>query len=87
MSYTYKSAIFIDHGRIAWEITNWGESVVVVPSDIAQVDIDDELAALRSKYDIVELNDDGDIVVSDRPTTNKTDPLQSAGGYAMGGHG
>lgn len=60
----YIARIEIDEGRINYELERFGAAIVGVPSCIRPEQIDDAFATLKSKYDDVSFDRDGDIVIS-----------------------
>lgn len=60
----YIATIEINEGRIDYELERFGAAIVGVPSCIQQEQIDDAFARLKSKYDDVSFDCDGDIVIN-----------------------
>lgn len=61
----YRQFIHIDRGRIKYELNNHGQAVVIVPSSVTQQEIDDAMTDLRKTYKEVNIDCDGDIVISE----------------------
>jgi len=60
----YHAHIEINDGRINYELREFGSAIIGVPSSASEDEISTALKVLRSKYDFVDLDVDGDIVVS-----------------------
>lgn len=60
----YHANIEINDGRINYELREYGSAVIGVPSSASEDEISTALKVLRSKYDFVDLDVDGDIVVN-----------------------
>lgn len=59
----FYSFIEINEARINYELREYGSSVVGVPSSASEDDISTAIKVLRSKYNHVDVDVDGDIIV------------------------
>ena len=66
--------IEINEPRINYEIREYGESIVGVPSFASEDDISATIKELRSKYDFVDMDSDGDLIVRNRQSENHPTP-------------
>ena len=64
MQYQYKANIEINEGRINYELRKYGSAVVGVPSSATEDELSTAIKVLRSKYDFVDVDVDGDIIVT-----------------------
>ncbi|WP_294042905.1 hypothetical protein [Thiolapillus sp.] len=62
--------IEINESRINYEIRENGESIVGVPPFTSEDDIGDAIIELRSKYDFVDIDSNGDLIVRNRQSEN-----------------
>lgn len=60
----YHVYIDINESLINFELKNYGEAIVIVPSSCSEDDIDAALKELRAKYDHVEVDADGDFIIT-----------------------
>jgi len=60
----YHANIEINEWRINYELREYGNAIVGVPSSATEDDVSTALKVLRSKYDFVDLDIDGDIVIN-----------------------
>lgn len=63
----YHVYIDINEALINYEIENYGEAIVIVPSAVSQDDIDAAYKQLCAKYDHVEFDADGDMIIKAKP--------------------
>lgn len=61
----YHVHIEINEPRINYELKNHGSAVVMVPSSASEDDISSAIKQLRSKYDHVDVDIDGDLIISE----------------------
>jgi hypothetical protein len=62
----YHTFIDINEGRINYELKEYGSAVVGVPSSSSEDEVTDALNQLRAKYDHVEVDIDGDLIISEK---------------------
>lgn len=60
----YHACIEINEGRIDYELKAFGAAVVGIPSDATEDEVSSALKVMRSKYDFVDLDADGDIIIN-----------------------
>jgi hypothetical protein len=61
----YHHHIEINESRINYELREHGSSIVGVPTDCSEEERDTALKVLRSKYNNVDIDIDGDLIVSE----------------------
>lgn len=61
----YHIHIDINESRINYELKHHGSAVVMVPSAASEDDVSAAVKQLRTKYDHVEFDIDGDLIISE----------------------
>ena len=58
--------IEVNEPRINYDIREYGHAIVGVPSSASEDDISAAIKVLQSKYDFVDVDIDGDLIVRNR---------------------